>query len=184
MSCETFVEHDAERVEIAARVDCSWISCKLFRRGVSECAEELADDRRATVDIRRVRTISKARKTEIEHARNAIRIYQDVSWLEIAMNHASTMRVGDAVCDRTKERGDITHARHARFHIRIEPFTLDQLHRKPRFAIARETTFVERDDARMTHARDDFDFAFEAHALTITRELSAEQHLHCARSMR
>ena len=129
---EAFVKHHAEGVQITARINGARIAAELLGRSVGKRAEELACDRRVVRGAARFALFRAARESEIENARDTILVHENVARLEVAMNHAATMRIRDGIGDLMKERDHRAGGQRVVRDESVEPLTLDILHGKPR----------------------------------------------------
>ena len=158
--------------------------------GIRKCAEKLACHRRAAASFgrRRVASLTRrlrdARKTEVEDAWHTFAIHKHVAWLQVAMNHAASMRVRDRFRDVAKEFNQLTRRLLVAPHKLIEPRALNEFHCEPRFTRSRQPRLIERDDARMPKMRNNFDLALEAKTLLFSSKTPTKQHLHCTRATR
>ena len=102
-SGEHLVEHDAQRVQVGARVDLA--TQRLFRRDVLARPEHAAG-------LRQTRLLQRTGDPEIGHAHPAVVADQDVAGLQIAVDAAPRVGGGEAVRDLRRDRdrvGDRDH---------------------------------------------------------------------------
>ena len=90
------VEHDAQRVEVAAGVDA--LAPHVLRRGVAHRAHELAAGR----DLREV--VRLAQQAEVHDVHIVLGAEDDVLRLDVAVDHAEVVRVGEAARDAERDR--------------------------------------------------------------------------------
>ncbi len=93
------MQHDAERVDVGRGR--KGRAGDLLRRCVSERHRSTHNFREffvcVRVGLRRVEFWQKFRDTEIEEAHVAVRVYQYISWFQVAMQHELAMRVIDSI---------------------------------------------------------------------------------------
>ena len=95
---EQFVKDDAERVDVAARVD--RLPQKLLGTHVGPRAHELARLRDRVV---RGEVVSDPGDSEIDHLRPPILVDEDVAGLQVTMHDAVVVAVGDRVADHSQQ---------------------------------------------------------------------------------
>ena len=88
----------------------------------------------------------RSRKAEVENARTALLIDEDVARLQVAVDDSATMRVGDRLGNTADQIGDFARSEVDALHILIEAFAGDKLHRKPRLFFGGDAALVECDD--------------------------------------
>ena len=119
---------------------------------------------------------------EIEDMGLTFLVHEDVGGLEISMDDAFLMCVAHGIADPDEEIGSSAEVRCPRglrpgtLLIFVQRYAVHELHGEVGAAIARQTAIEERDDVRMFHGCDDFDFSFESHSLSIGREASLEKY--------
>ena len=128
-SGDTFIEHDAERIQVAARIDRR--AHRLLRAHVRRRAERLAGLRHRRVDI--------LHDAKIQHFHDAIAardlMQKDVGRLHVAMHKPVGVRFAEAAQHRDADVGrfDVRHGT-ARAHIGrehvLQRFAVQPLHRE------------------------------------------------------
>src|SRR5262249_34220146 len=144
---------------------------RLLGRHVRGCADHFAGKGEAAV------ALDALGQTEVGDVRLPSPIYQNVSWLQIAMQDAALMRVVNGIGDFGEERGQFRvpgsefrvgnmvarrGTRNSKLGIALsEVLPFDQLHAEVMPAIAL-AGFVDRHYVRMIEVRDGFGFGAEA----------------------
>jgi hypothetical protein len=179
---EQFVEHAAERPDVAARVGLA--ALELLGRHVLERAEQRAlggEPCRRLRERRERRARAPARgghragESEV-HELRARAGEHDVRGLQVAMDHARAMRAVERVGDLGAELQRLGGRDAAAREPLLERFALDQLeHEKVRVALAADVE--QRTDVRMVEARDRAGLALEARAHVRLRREVLRQHL-------
>ena len=88
--------------------------------------------------------------------------HQDVSWLEVAVDHTFLVRVLDRVADLGKEFQPRLGIQFVPIAIRVDRLTLDELHGKVGAPFGRGAGFVDPRDAGVIHHRQGLALCLEA----------------------
>ena len=173
---ERAVEHDAKRVDVGSRVGQGRITAQLLGRREGERPEKSA--RLGQGRVRR--TLSGnvlLRHAEVEYVRFAGRVDQNVSRLEIAVNHAALVCVADRIANLHEQAQNAVGRRPRFLDELIEWDTLDMLHHKVRHVVDRRPAVIHADDVRMTQARHQLDLALEPPPAGRRMKRRFQQHL-------
>ncbi len=131
---DEFEGEHAERVDVGARVDVRRDALDLLEAHVGERADEVAVAGVQGADRRRV--AERARDPEVDDLRRAGLGHEDVAGLEVAMDDAAGVRVGDALRDGRQQRDLVPQPRAVRAAPHVDRRPLHQLHRDPRHLAA------------------------------------------------
>ena len=149
-----FVEDDAQRIQISARVEIA-VAHRLFGRDVMRRAQQNVMAERAVAQLRH------PCQPEVGHVRNAIVVDDDVRGLDVAVQHTLTMRVIERVANRRHQAQNLLDGQRRGVEFSLERASFDVLHDQIRSPI--EFVNVEdRDNVRMLQTRDDLRFTLEA----------------------
>ena len=97
---EQFVKQHAQRVNIAARVDVQPAHFRLLRAHVRRRADELLECReQRLVGQSPLRGLGDSEINHLRHRHAVVQRYQDVRWLDVAMDDSLLMRVLDRVAN-------------------------------------------------------------------------------------
>ena len=160
-SGQQFVEHHADGVDIASRVDRRRIAEDLLRAHVGERAHQLSFTR-----VQRVRRLSleQAGDAEVEHFRLARAIDEDVARLDVAVDDAAIVRVLDGVADSRDELEPRRDIERVRRDVLAQWRALDELHGEVRLrclADLRGPGLVDLRDAGMLQPAEHLRLALE-----------------------
>ena len=111
---EEFVENDAQRVDIAARVERQGIGGDLLRAHIGECAEQLSH---VGLTGRLHIAVGHAGQTKIENLGLAVLLHQNVSRFQIAVDDAALMGMLDRFANLNHERESLARVQMLRFGV-------------------------------------------------------------------
>jgi hypothetical protein len=154
------VDEDAERKDVAARVD--RISHQLLGRHVGERADDLALAR--LLDAWQPRRLDVLGEAEVEHLHAAVGADHDIGRLEVAMDDPPGVRRGERLGDGNRNRQQLVELESARRNQPVERRPLHQLHRDEG-NVVRFLDGVNGDDIGMVQRRDGARFTGEAAAV-------------------
>lgn len=110
---------------------------------------------------RAVAKLRHARQAEVGHVGDAVQIDDDVGRLDVAVQHALTMRIVKSVGDRRHDLEDVVERQRRGFQFGFERATFDEFHHQIRTPVVLvKVEYLH--DVEMFQARDDLRFALEA----------------------
>ena len=187
---EQFVQDDAQGVDVGAGVDGVGLAAELLGGGVGEGAGELAlagdggggsgARRDGTVGVGRVVELGDA---EVDDARAAVGVDEDVGGLEVAVDDAPLVGVVHGVDDLQEELddgGDAGPWREVRERLAplVERAALDVLHHQREATALDGHAVVHGDDVGVAELRGDLGLALEAGPLATGGKGPLQEHLH------
>ena len=170
---EHFVEKDAERENIGARVGRP--PFELFRRHVLRCADEVSQLRDRGVRWRNRRSVAileQLRDAEVEQLR-AIPGQRDVGGFEVPVHDSVTMRLGQCARDLASVAQHVLDGERSVDQPLGQRCALEILHDEERQAVL-VADVVQRADVRMIQAGNRAGFSFEARQRVRVRRRGAE----------
>jgi len=160
LAADELVEHEAQRVHVALRVDLTGTTLGLLGAHVLQRADQLARARHARPFA--IGVVERARDAEIDHLGNTRGVDEHVAGLQVAVDDTLGVPVSDRSAHVTEQRNRLGRRKLARAHERGDgQRILDQLHRQVR----RRPVDAGREDLRdrrVVHPREQLGFLREA----------------------
>src|SRR5262245_23001774 len=112
-ACSQLVEHQAKREEVSPKIDGS--AQRLLRRQVGRGSEDDASLRQSWVSV-----ATDARQSEIEHFDDAVRSFDDVLGLDVAMHDPHCVRGSERLRQLSADRHDLSDGQGTELEQRAE----------------------------------------------------------------
>jgi hypothetical protein len=159
---QQLVEHHAERVDVAARVDVDLIHLRLLGRHVLERPDDQPQAREPRV-LRQLR-LGRLGQPEVDHLRHGLAVIagdEHVGRLEVAVDDPLLVRVLHGLADQDEQLQPFPGREAMPVAVLGDGHALDQLHHEVRAAGRRAAGIEDLGDVRVVHHRQRLPLRFE-----------------------